>query len=800
MLRNYLKTAIRNLWRFRGYTVLNITGLAIGMATCILIFAYITHELSYDKFNADYDNVYRISVKGRMAEDFLNVAVTMPPLAAKVKADYPEINSVTRIEKLQDDIFFSYNDRNYYESGLYYVDSTFFDVFTFELARGNPHEVLKEPHSLLITESIARKYFGNEDPMGKVLRVNDQLDMVITGILRNIPDNSHLKFNMLASFTTLVDLYGKARYQDNWGSLFLHTYVRLNQNVDLPRLKEKLALSIKEAFGKEAEGFNIEMTPYLQPITSIHLHSHLLAEIEPNSDISYVNTFAAVAAFILVIACINFMNLATARSSKRNREVAMRKVCGATRGQLVGQFIGESLLMSLLAMVLALILVELALPVFQQLSGLDLGQRIHGAPTILMLLCIVLFVGIIAGSYPAFVISSFKPIQILRKELFKGISRSALRNILVVMQFSISIILLISTWLVFEQLHFIRNAKLGFDKENVIIIPLHNERLQKKAEELKKEFINLTDVMSVAVSSAVPGTSMDGIGYTPEGIDKKSPWIIYTLRGDYDMLNLFGMELAAGRNFSKDFGTDSSSVIINETLVKKLGWHEPVGKKIYQFGQENNAAYTVIGVVRDFHFKSFHDPIEPCLIMLNHDHPGYIGVRLAPGRVDKNLDELRKKWDETESAFSFDYFFLSDRLDMLYESEKKMGELFIYFTFLAILIASLGLFGLASYSAERRTKEIGIRKVHGATVANLVFRLSKEFTKWVILANVIAWPVAFILIDHWLERFAYRIDIWDYSWIFILAGILALIIALVTVGYQAFKAANSDPVRALKYE
>lgn len=620
MLKHYLKTSIRNLWRFRGYTAINIAGLAIGMATCILIFGYISQELSYDKFHDDYKNLYRISVKGRLAEDNLDVAVSMPPLANKIKTDYPEVKAVTRIEKFEDELFFSYNDRNYYEAGLYYADSTFFDVFTFEMIRGNPQKALVEPHSLVITESIAKKYFGDEDPMGKVLRLNDESDMLITGIIRDIPDNTHLKFTMLASFTTLIQEAGKERYDQNWGSMFLHTYVRLNDNIDFPGLKKKLSLVVKEAFGEAAEGMNIEIIPYLQPVTRIHLHSHLLAEIEPNSDISYVYIFASVAVFILFIACINFMNLSTARSSKRSREVAMRKVCGATRGQLIRQFIGESVLLSLAGMLLALILVELAR---------DFTGPVQRGPAILLLLALVLVVGFAAGSYPAFILSSFQPIRIIRKDYYRGFKKSVLRNILVVVQFTISITLLISTWLVYEQLSYIRNKNLGFDQENVVIVPLRGDRLKEKSDILRKEFAALPFIEAVSTSSSVPGKMMDGTGYCPEGIDKNSPWIIYNMRADYDCMDVFGFKLVEGRGFLRESGTDSSAVIINEALVKKLGWDEPVGKKIFQFGQEKKVAYTVIGVIKDYHFKSLHEPVEP-IVHLFHDS---CGLYCLPGIV-----------------------------------------------------------------------------------------------------------------------------------------------------------------------
>jgi putative ABC transport system permease protein len=801
MFENYLKTTLRNFWRYRGYTLINLSGLVIGIATCIIIFTYISYEMSYDKFHNEHDNVYRVAVKGRFAEDFFNVAVSMPPLAGELKLKYPEVVSYTRIDKSDENIFLAVDDNRFYVDGLYFVDTSFLEVFTFEMVQGDPATALAEPNSLVLTETIAAKYFGNENPMGKMLRLNDQQSLKVTGILQDPPGNSHLKFTMLGSLSTLIN-GPQGRHYDDWGSLFLHSYIRLQPGTDAASFGEKISKVVKEAFGEAADEYNIEMIPYLQPVSGIHLHSNLMAELEPNSDISYIYIFSAVAIFILVIACINFMNLSTARSSKRSREVGMRKVAGATRRQLVWQFLGESLLLSVICMALAFVAVEALLPFFNNLTGLELEPYFHRPFTILVILALAIFVGFFAGTYPALVLSSFKPIRAIKGELKKGMKKSFLRNFLVVLQFSISIALLVSTWIVFVQMRYIREKKMGFDQENLVIIPLKADRLKEKGNILKNEFERLPSVQLASLTSSTPGGNMNGMGYSPEGVDSKSPWILYTLSADYNFMDVFSMKLKDGRMFSKEFGTDSTATIINEALVNKLGWTDPIGRKIFNFGQGDSIRtfLTVIGVVEDFHFKSLHDAIEPSIIVLNKNNPDFLALRLNPGNTDQGIEQLRQKWEELEHAFPFDYYFMKEEYEDLYKSEQKMADLLITFTILAMLIACLGLFGLALFSIEQRTKEIGIRKILGASISSLLYRLSFEFSKWVLIAAIIAWPVSYILVDNWLQSFAYRIEVLDYAWIFIVAAMIAFIIALATIISQAYRAAVSNPVDAVKWE
>jgi len=800
MFQHYLRTALRNLWRSRGYSLINILGLATGIATCLLIFLYIIHELSFEKDIPDYDKIYRVQVQGRFADDFFDVPLTPSGLAPKIREVLPELAAVTRLEK-QGQFTIANGDVKFYEKKIYFVDSTFFDVFKLEVLQGDLKNCLDDPYSVVMTESTAKKYFGEEDPLGRMVRANNKVSLKVTAVLKDLPDNMHMDFDLLIPIRVVLLESGQTDFDSNWGSISIYTYARFSGNIDQEEVDNKIKMMIRDAFGEEAAQFNIEMIPYLMPLEDIHLHSNLMAELEPSSDISYVYTFSAIALFILVIACINFMNLATARSAKRAREVGLRKVGGATRRQLISQFLGESVLMGILAGVIALVIAELAFPLFNDLTGLELSFHDYRLPILGVLISLILVVGVLAGIYPAFVLSSFRPIEAMKGDLFRGHGKALSRNLLVLLQFSVSILLIASTLLVFRQMNFIQGKDLGYSTDDVLIVPLRGDELSSKADVLRNEFMNVPEVLSVSLSAGVPGMSMSGIGFYPEGGDNTSPWIIYVMEVDEQFIPTVDMELLDGRNFSREAGTDSMAVIINETLRDRLGWDDPLGKKIYQFGQgDDPPAYTIIGVVKNYHFKSLHDAVEPSMILYSNDDPNFIVMKMKPGPRPIYLEALEARWDKVESAFPFDYLFLEDDRNQQYGPEQKMGRLFIFFTILAIFIACLGLFGLASFSAQRRTKEIGIRKVLGAPAGKIVFSLGKEFTRWVLVANLIAWPVAYLLIDRWLQSFAFRIELLQNLWVFPVAGILALIISLVTVVGQAIRAATMDPVEAVKYE
>lgn len=786
--------------RQKGYAIINILGLAIGFAAFILIFMHIVDELSYDRFHKQADRIYRVSVDGMVAGDILNVAVSAAPTGEAMMRDIPQIINFTRIDQFPQSVHFSFNDKNFFQEGLLFADSTFFDIFTFPLIRGNPENALVKPYSLVLTATLARKYFGDEDPIGQTIMMNNNVSFTVTGVVEDPPNNSHFTFEALASFSTLMKMNGEEAYE-HWGSLSLYTYVLLARDSDPDEVEKAfpdLYLKYMEDLNEMA---NISFNPYLQPLTSIHLHSNLMAELQTNSDISYVYAFLAIAIFILLIACINFMNLSTARSVKRSKEVGLRKVVGADRGKLIMQFISESMVYSFLALVAGLILVEIALPTFNYLLDKHLTIKLFRMwqPAVLLLI-LVISVGIIAGSYPAFYLSSFQPIRVLKGYLSQKSGKSQVRNILVVAQFAISIFLIICTALVYNQLSYVSNKKLGFSKEQVLIIPLRGQGLFDKSETIKNELANLSCVLGVTSSRFVPGRDMDGSGFVPEGYEENNPIIIFNNQVDFNYLSTMKMNLILGRDFSPEMATDSNSVIINETLLKKLGWDEPLNKTIQGYRQTGPFDLKVIGVVEDFHFRSLHDVIEPSLLFVGRNNNRFLTVRLAPGNHQESLELIQAKWQELEHSMAFNYYFLEEDFDSLYKAEQRVGELFIYFTLIAIIIACLGLFGLASYNAEQKRKEIGIRKALGSSVQRIVLMLSKQFTKLVVIANIIAWPVAYLFMSEWLGNFAYSIRILDNWWVFFVSALAALFIALLTVTYQAIKAAIINPVEAIKYE
>ena len=800
MFKNYLLIAYRNLIRQKTYSVINISGLAIGFAAFILIVLHVIHEFSFDKFHEKADDIYRVCINGRISGDVFNVAVCASPTGEAMVRDMPEVLKSVRINKFSQTVFFSTENDRFYEEGMIFADSTFFDVFTFEMLQGNPETALDEPNSIVLTEKIAKKHFPDKNPIGKTIKMNDKETFIITGIIKDVPGNSHFTFNMVSSYSTFLKMYGNQGNKD-WGSLNVHTYVLLAPGTDSRQVEAKFPEFLKKNMGELSEMPSIKFEPYLQPMKIIHLHSNLMAELESNSDINYVYAFLAVAVFILLIACINFMNLSTARSIKRAKEVGLRKVVGADRRQLIFQFIGESLILSFIGLIVGLILVEIALPTFNQMLdkefGISLFQHWY---EFLFLLSLVIVVGVIAGSYPAFYLSAFQPVKVLKGSLRNKSKKSSVRNVLVVVQFSISVFLIICTGFIYSQMTYIRNKKLGFDKEQLVVIPLRGDRMQDNANAIKNELKNLSCIANVSMSQFVPGRDMNGTGYIPEGMDEKAPWIIFTNVVDYDYVKTMGMEIVKGRDFSSEFSTDSSAILINETLMKKLGWEDPLNKKITGFHFDSIFDLHIVGVVKDFHFRSLHDAIEPNLMYIGSQNNSYLNVRLQSGNIAENIEAIQKKWEETESSFPFDYFLLDKDLDNLYKAELRIGELFLAFTFIAILIACLGLFGLASYNAEQRTREIGIRKALGSSVEQIVVMMSKQFTLWIVLANIFAWPIAYYFIDRWLGNFAYSIKIIDKWYIFFIAGIATLIIAILTVLYQSVKAAITNPVQAIKYE
>lgn len=801
MFSNYLKTAIRNLLKHKGYSFINITGLAVGMACCILIMALIIDELSFDLFHENQANIYRVATVGKIAGRTIEIATVPAPFGPTLVKDYPEVLNAVRFRDYGRNVF-SYGDRKFYETGLYLTDNSIFDIFSFKLLRGDPATALKAPYSIVINQEIAEKYFDAEDPIGKILKVKNDKEFFITGIIADPPPNSHIQFRMLASFETY---YAENPDRMVWYNWNYQTYIQLDPNTAYREFEQKFVDFNERYIGDFVRSIGGDISNYLQPLTSIHLYSNIEGEISPGSDIKYVYAFGTIAIFILFVACINFMNLSTARSARRAREVGLRKVFGAQRKALIYQFLGESLLLAVISMAFSLVIVKLASPFFNNLAGREIPLNLFTNPIIIAgLVIIVLFIGLVAGSYPAFFLSSFKPIRVLKGQLQKGANKSKLRSGLVVFQFAISIMLVIGTSIVLNQLHYMRSKNPGFDKQQILVLSLNDDSMRQKTALIKTEMSTIDGVISVAGSMKVPGEeSFNTSVFYPEGFSANQSVLMENFNIDLNFLETYNIALIDDRNFSNEFTTDEdAAILINEMAAKALEWENPVGKIIYQPTSSDDMtdrqALTVIGVINDIHHRSLQHAVEPALINLNTESSSRISLRLAEGTIPETIKQVEQHWNAIFPDQPFDYFFLDDYFDGLYRSEEQLGNIFKTFTIFAILIGCLGLLGLASYAAEQRTKEIGIRKVLGSSATAVVLMLWKEFLVLVLVANLFAWPVAYFTMNNWLQSFPYQAGMPVV--IFIAAAIAAIIIALLTVSYQSIKAALANPVKSLRYE
>jgi len=790
MFKNYLKIALRNLKRHKGYSFINIFGLAVGMACAILILLWIQDELSYDRFHENANDIYRVVEKWRYSSGEMDYnRVTPGPLAPVLKADYPEIILSTRFFGAFEKWQLTYDKKSYLSPGAA-VDNDFFSIFTFPFVKGNPHTAFSKPHSMVITDDLAKKFFGDDEPLGETIHLEHRT-FVITGILENIPRNSHLRFDFLIP----CEIFSS--YMEGWTNNNCYTYVLLQKNQSYKGLSEKIAGIIKKHSPTAIE------TLYLQPLNQIHLYA-----LEGSGLISYVYIFSALAFFILLIACINFMNLSTARSAKRFKEIGIKKVVGSSRIQLIKQFLSESILFSLVAFACAILLVELLLPVINNMLGLQLKMHYSGG-LFLSLIGIAILTGIVSGSYPAFFLSSFNPATVLKGQLSltlfnkwgarkdsNGFSRSStFRRILVVTQFSLSIIFIVCALVVYSQLSFIKKRDLGFNKEHIVHLRMRGE-LRQKYEAIKNELLKNSNILSVTVTDRTPvmwSNSTDDVSWEGKRADEKIG--IGVRMVDYDYLKTFQMEMAQGRFFSKEFLTDATEgFIVNEAAVKAMGMKSPLDKRFSLWSRQGK----IIGVIKDFHTESLHKEIEPFVLLIYPDWYAWMSVKIKSDNVSSALRFLENKINEFVPGYPLEYQFLDEEIDNLYKTEQLTGKIIIYITLLALFISCLGLFGLASFTAEQRTKEIGIRKVLGASASGIAVLLSKEFTKWVVVASLIAWPIAYFIMNKWLHNFVYRTSIgW---WTFIFAGGLALAFALVTVSYQSIKAALANPVDSLRYE
>ncbi len=805
MLKNYIKIALRNLKRNKLYSILNITGLAVGITCCILILLYVQDELSYDRFHENADRIYRVTSHFVLKDRGMNFASTAHVQGPMFKEAYPEVENYVRFNSYGSRRMIRYKDTSYAEEKFIWVDNSIFDIFTFNLIKGNPKEALVKPNTVVITEEIAEKYFGDEDPIGKNLQIhNDELYMV-TGVVENIPTNSHIRPDFLASFSTLdLQPTGNAT-ADLVNNVDYYTYLLLKEGADYKELENKFVGFVEKYLGPLFSSIGGSAKYELQPLTSIYLHSHKENELERTGDMAYVWLFSGIGLFILLLACLNFMNLSTARSANRAKEVGLRKVVGAHRLQLIKQFIGESMILTFIAILFSLIFVSFTLTIFNNISGKSLSMSTLSNPVPLLgLFVFFITVSLIGGSYPAFFLSAFRPVEVLQGKLRRGAKSSILRIALVSLQFTVSIVLIIGTLVVDEQLSFVRNKKLGYDKDHVIALRIRNEDTQKRVEAIRNSLLSNPAILDVSASSSLPLGQNSFSAHHIAGQPPEEMIMLYTQIVDEHFIDTYKMEIVQGRNFSRDYPTDpQESIIINEAAAKKLGWQDgPLGREIEAFMSLTEfKKYRVIGVVKDYHFQSLHEKIRPLVLYNASPYGGNyyrISMRVRPENIQETIAFLRSKWKEFDSRYPLEFVFVDEQYDAMYRAEERLGKLFGYFTALAILIGCLGLFGMSAYSAEQRTKEIGIRKVLGATTSHVTVLLVREFTKWVLLAVLIAWPVGYFIMNSWLQNFAYRIGLGAGT--FVLAALLALIIALMTVTYQALKAAVANPAESLKYE
>jgi putative ABC transport system permease protein len=810
MFKNFLKVALRNLWKNKAFSAINIAGLSVGLAVCLLIVLYVKDELSYDKYNTQSENIYRVDADIYFNGTQFISAVSPAPLVPTLMKDYPQIVQYTRLRNFGD-ILVRKDNQNIQNHNSVFADSTFFQVFSIPMIKGNRLTALNEPNSIVIDETTARKYFNSTDVVGKTLYVDNSVNCKITGVIRDFPPQSHFHFSFIRP---MHDTYHDD--QGDWLSNNYPSFVLVRPGVTKASLQKAVDATINNYLVKQLDqvlhmnandlkhSSNHFIYPVM-PLTDIHLHSNKSYEFEANGNITYVYIFSIIAIFILLIACVNFMNLSTARSANRAKEVGIRKVAGSLRSNLITQFLTESVLTSFFSLVIAIGIAALLLPLFNQLAGKQMSVWTLFSTWLLpVLVALIIVVGCIAGSYPAFYLSSFQPVQVLKGNIAKGFKSSWLRSGLVVFQFFISISLIIGTIVIYNQLTYIRSREIGYNRDQVLVIN-NTYALDKNIKTFRQDMLKISGVQGAAIAGNLPvETSYSQNGWFKDPtLDAKQVIILTDFNADQNYIPTLGMKMVSGRNFSTDFPTDSSAVIINETAAKLIGFKNPLTETLYRpSGYASNGgfaskAFRIIGVVKDFNFNSMHDKVGPLIIELSENY-GRIAMRINTKNIPALISEVEKKWNSMGPGQPFSYTFLDADFNKIYNAEQRTGKLFITFAIFAIFIACLGLFGLVTYAAEQRIKEIGVRKVLGASVGEIVAMISKDFIKLVLIAFVIAFPVAWLMMNKWLQSFAYRINIsW---WVFALAGSLTIVIALITVSFQAIKAAMANPTNSLRSE
>ncbi|MEQ8629195.1 ABC transporter permease [Ekhidna sp.] len=812
MLKNYFNVALRNLFKHKFYSLINILGLSVGLTCFLMISLYVVDELSYDTFHSDADRIYRMDFTGNINGSEFITALASAPAGPTMPAEFPEVEESTRLRGTGNWIIKAKNTEDAYnEDAVIYADRNFFTFWDFNLKSGNPETCLERPNTLVLSESLAAKVFGDEDPVGKIVVLDNNDDWEVTGVYEDMPSNSHFSFEMLLSMESREEAKSKM-----WMSFNFNTYLKLQEGYDPKDLEAKFPGLIEKYIGPEIQNFmgasleefyesGNDAGFYLFPLLDIHLKSDKLGELTVNGDMKYVLIFTAIAMFILILACINFMNLSTARSAGRAKEVGVRKVMGAYKSQLRKQFLAEAFLITFISILIAYGLSFLLLGQFNELA--DKAMNFNGllSPAFLIIMLgVLIVVGFLAGSYPAFFLSKFRPVEVLKGKLNLGLKGGGLRSTLVVLQFCVSIIMIIGTAIVYQQLSYIQNKKLGYSKDHILMV--HDPWLMDdKSDSYKNEALQHSNILAGTMSSFLPVNTADNNNawFPGSNATKSETYIFHEYRVDHDYMETLGIEIKAGRSFSKDFPSDSSAVVLNEAAMHKLGWteEEAIGKTISTFDGFQDSVYTasykVIGVVKDFHFTSLRDQIEPLIFELGRSR-GFVSFKITSENIPATINFLEDKWNEFAPSQPFAYSFLDERFNEMYENEQKLGKIFGVFAFLAIFIACLGLYGLAAFTAEQRTKEIGVRKVLGASIMSIITLLSKEFLKLVGIAFIIAAPVSYYFMNEWLQDFENRTNI--NVMIFILAGVVALVIAWVTMSFQSWNAARVNPARSLKDE
>ncbi len=808
MLKNFFVNSVRNIRKRSGYILLNIGGLAIGLTSFIFITLYVINELSYDRFHTNYENIYRIKIVGRMAGGELDQAVTAAPMAQAMLKDYPEVLQATRVKGMGDWLI-RFGDKKFNEDGVLFADSTFFNVFSFKLLKGDPGTALVRPRSMILTEEYAKKYFGDKDPMGQRMNVeSDTVLYTVTGVIQNVPDNSHIKFDMLASMSTYP---GQANDQF-WISHSFYTYIVTSEGIDKNILQEKfremvikyVGPQLKEIIGQTIEDFRKagnDFSYVLEPIKDIHLKGATQYNLEPPGSLTTVYIFAVIAILILLVAIINYVNLATAKSAGRAKEVGVRKVSGANKPGLIIQFLGESLIIVAIAALIALSLVYIITPGFNQLIGKELSFSLIGNLVgILSLIALVIIIGISSGIYPAFVLASYNPVEVLKGTMSPGSMSKRFRGILVVFQFTVSIVIIIGSIVVYNQLNFMTKKDIGFSKDNLIVIR-RVDAFWKQMESFRTQLLEIPGIEKTGFSRAVPGTEFNNNAFFNDDDPEKNTYLINQTSVSFDFPEALGVQLTEGRFFSREYGSDSTSVLINEAAVRSLGLKDPVGKFILQpAGPQQWNRLQIIGVMKDFNIESMHKAITPVCFTVNGGGGGdqFAVVRISGNDIPGTIRAIEDTWRNFTPDMPFQYEFFTDRWNDLYSSEMKTGKIFLIFSFLAIFIACLGLIGLVTFITNKRTKEIGIRKSYGASTQTILGLLSREVMFLIIISSLLAYPLAYFGSKFWLEGFASRIPVNPV--IFILATLITLLIGWISTSYQTIKAANYNPANALRIE